>query len=609
MKQNIFWVRLLLPVLFMAFLASAILLEKKGQAIEARDVMLDILTYDTANIAKAKEPLPGVLILYHAADDFEPKAMQTLADTLDAMRIAYQTVDLSSQALPSLDDVTMLLLCCRSLEPFENDLKQLVTWIEAGGKFGMMMAPEVDSPFRILYRKLGISEIGSGFTEYDSLRYTTGLLPLWGDKVFDSNLRDFALPVRLEQDCTVHMQSAGSAAIPLLWERTVGNGRIAVLNNFLLAGKDSRGFAAQVLFALEDTVIYPIMNAGMVYVDDFPAPQPEGYDKELLKDYGYDIQGMYRNRWWPDMKSLTWEYGLRYTGVLIETYNDIVSPPFEPEKTDGALLKFYASELMQSGGEIGLHGYNHMPLCPPGFPYRDEAYVTWPSMEYMQQGIAELVRYGKKMVPNANFATYVPPSNYLSDEGRAALRRAAPGIRVISGLYLQETGVEALTQEFCEEEDGTISVPRISSGFLTDGYTGFIAAQELMLHGVFSHFIHPDDILDESRGAKSGWDEMFRQFSKTIESIIQTYPKLRFSTSSEGAAAVQRYDRLGIAREETEDGMKVVLSNFYDTAWLALRTRRTPAAIEGGELFKVSDGIYWIRADEAEIAIRWEEGE
>jgi hypothetical protein len=61
-------------------------------------------------------------------------------------------------------------------------------------------------------------------------------------------------------------------------------------------------------------------------------------------------------------------------------------------------------------------------------------------------------------------------------------------------------------------------------------------------------------------------------------------------------------------REKTEIGMTVVLSNFYDTAWLALRTRRIPAAIEGGELYKISDGFFWIRADEAEISIRWEEG-
>jgi len=609
MKQNIFWARLLLPILVMALLAGAILIEKKGMGMEARDVMMDMLVHHTQSAAasNAQDLPPGVLIVYHSSDEYETVSKVTLSETLDIMRFSWRAVDITIEPMPSLDGFSMLLLCSRSLSPFENDLDHFVSWIEAGGKFGMMMAPIIDSSFRILYRKLGIVEIGSGYQEFDSLRYISGLLPLWGDKVFDNNLKDFALPVRLEEDCTVHIQSADQYIIPLLWERTVGNGRIAVLNNSLLNGKDSRSFAVALLFALEDAVIYPIMNAGMVYVDDFPAPQPEGYNEDLLETYGYDIQGMFRNRWWPDMKRLTWEYGLRYTGVLVETYNDIVSPPFEPEKTDGALIKFYASELLQSGGEIGLHGYNHMPLCPPGFPYLDEDYVTWPTTDYMQQGVKELVRYGKKMIPNVQFTTYVPPSNYLSDEGRTALLQAAKGIRVISGVYLHKEGVSALVQEFSEEEDGTISVPRISSGFVADGYSNFITAQELLLHGVFSHFIHPDDILDETRGAKLGWDEMYRQFSGMISSIVSAYPQLRFSTSSEGAAAVQRYDRLGLNRAETENGLTVNLSNFYNTAWLALRTRQIPLSIEGGELFKVSEGFYWIRADAAKVSVRWEE--
>ncbi len=608
MRQHIFWARLLMPILIMALLAGAILLEKKGTAIEAREAMLDILAKDTDEANQTGDLKPDVLILYRSADAFETVSKQTLADTLHAMRIAYRAVDLTMDPLPSLDDVSMLLTCCRDLEPFENDLEKLIKWIEEGGKFGMMMTPVVDASFRVLHRKLGISDMGTEYRLYDSLCYTSGLLPLWGDRVFDHHLQDYALTVRLEPDCTVHMQSGDSVKTPLLWERTVGKGRIAVLNNFLLSGKDSRGFAAAVLFALEDTVIYPIMNAGMVYVDDFPAPQPEGFNETLLKEYGYDIQGMFRNRWWPDMKSLTWEYGLRYTGVLVETYNETVMPPFEPEKTDGSLIKFFASELLQSGGEIGLHGYNHMPLCPPGFPYRDEAYVTWTSPEHMRAGIRELVRYGKKMIPNAAFLTYVPPSNYLSDEGRAALLAAVPNLRVISGLYLNEEGTAALVQEFREEEDGTISVPRISSGFAEDGYTSFVIAQELMLRGVFSHFIHPDDILDEARGASLGWNAMYRDFSSLIASIVSTYPKLRFSTATEGAAAVQRYDRLGLSREETEEGLTVTLTNFYDTAWVALRTRRTIGSVEGGELFAVSGGLYWIRADAAKVIIRWEDG-
>lgn len=608
MKKSSFWARLLLPILIMAFLAGAILLEKRGTASEAQEAVLEILDAVPGNAGQGADPNPGVLVLYHSEDAFGTESMNALSDTLQAMRIGFRAVDLSEEPFPSLDDVSMLLTSTYSLEPFEAGLEGFIKWIETGGKFGIMRAPAIDSTFRVLYRKLGIIDFGYENRKYTSLRYTSGLLPQWGDLMFDEGLQDYTMTVRLEPDCIVHIESADSQKTPLLWERTLGKGRIAVLNNSLLSDKDSRGFAAAVLFALEDTLIYPIINTGVFYVDDFPAPQPEGFDEILLDHYGYNIQGVFRNRWWPDMKSLTQRLGLRYTGVLIERYSDNVEPPFEPGTTDTSLFRFYASELLHSGGEIGIHGYNHMPLSPPGFPYKDEAYQTWPSSENMQASIREALRYGKQMMPGAKFTTYVPPSNYLSDEGLEALLAAFPGLRVISGLYLREEGTAAFVQEFREEENGTISLPRVSSGFVADSYTRFIIAQELLLHGVFSHFIHPDDILDESRGANLGWEEMYRDFSQLLESIASTYPNLRFSTATEGAAAVQRYDRLGLMREEGEGALTVALSNFYDTAWLALRTRRTITSIQGGEVFRVDDGFYWIRADKPNVVISWEQG-
>ncbi len=60
----------------------------------------------------------------------------------------------------------------------------------------------------------------------------TGLLPLWGDAEYSESggLADYALIVQLDAACTVHIVSGGDIAIPLLWERPSGLGRIAVLN-------------------------------------------------------------------------------------------------------------------------------------------------------------------------------------------------------------------------------------------------------------------------------------------------------------------------------------------------------------------------------------------
>jgi hypothetical protein len=552
-------------------------------------------------------PEARIIVARNGANSTEMAFSVTLTDVLSEMRLPYQTIDISQQKIPDLAFADTLLYCSQSLAPLEYDVERLSAWIDAGGHFGVLMTPAEDSAFRMLYRKFGIIEYGHEYVNYTSLRYVSGLLPLWGDTLYKESgtLTDYTLAVRLQEDCTVHIVTGDELALPLLWERPVGKGRIMVFNATLMFDKGGRGFALSALSALEDTLVYPIINAGMVFIDDFPAPQPEGFDEQLKRDYGYDIQGFFRNHWWPDMKQLSWDYQLRYTGVLIQTYNDNVTGPFDARGADDVLQKYYTSELLHSGGEIGLHGYNHMPLCPPGFSDDFYNYTPWPTPLTMAQSILELSRYGKTLFHDANFTTYVPPSNYLSDIGRQTLIATLPSIRVISGLYIKEAGNEALIQEFFEANDGTIDVPRITSGFDVDDFMGLVLAQELALHGVYSHFIHPDDILDTMRSGNLSWDVMYGAFRNKIQAISRVYPFLRFLTASEGAAAVQRYARLNVSRSTDQQGMTLTLSPFYDEAWFALRTRSIPESVQGGEFYQISDGFYWIKANEPVFRVVW----
>jgi hypothetical protein len=108
----------------------------------------------------------------------------------------------------------------------------------------------------------------------------------------------------------------------------------------------------------------------------------------------------------------------------------------------------------------------------------------------MSEGLQELVRYGDTLFIEPRFSTYVPPSNYLSDEGRQTVRETIPQIRVISGLYLREEGVNALVQEFREEPDGLISVPRITQDLFQLIFPVSPMAQETpVYHGVIFSFL------------------------------------------------------------------------------------------------------------------------
>lgn len=608
MKNRSLIPKLLLPALVMLVFAGLLLAEMIGLAVEERGAEMQFLSDAKPQRNKTEISATHVLVAVNAQNDVEMQFAATLTQTLDEMRMNYQTVDIATQPLPQLADYSIFLYCSQSLLALRDDIDTLFAWIEGGGHFALMMTPVTDSVFQILYRKLGILEYTNDYFNYKSLRYVSDLLPLWGATVYheDHTLSDFALIARLDDACTVHIVSGGTMEIPLLWQRDVGRGRIAVLNTTLMVNKGGRGFAVSTLYALEDTIVYPIINAGMIFIDDFPAPQPAGFNDDLKQQFGYDIQGFFRNHWWPDMKQLAWDLGVRYTGLLIETYNDNVTGPFTANKLNDSLLKYYAAELLHSGGELGLHGYNHMPLSPVGFDFGDADYTPWPSTQNMALGLLELSRYGKTLFLGAHYQTYVPPSNFLSDIGRETLLKTLPDIKVVAGLYLAETGVDALVQEFDEADDGSINVPRITSGFEIDDFMKFVTAQELVLHGVYSHFIHPDDVLDSERSRELGWSALYSLFRQHLTELHETYPQLRFFTAAEGAAAIQRYDRLSVTRDMSETEMTLTLRNFYDEAWLAFRSRAIPAGITGGELFKIADGFYWIRADEPVVTVQWE---
>ena len=587
------------PVLCL-LLGLLLIISHKGMPLAERPAELDQLETEDAT---SEEVQTEVLLLANT----DSELLQTVQDVLDEMRIGWRRSDHLGEAM--LSGIHTVLICQDDLPDLNGEQGvRLINWVAQGGRLGLMAVPDVDSWLSIVGHKLGIQDYNTEYIAYHAMKMEAGTLPVFDGLVMDEELEDYALPVVLEEDCRVWMTAEDAGDIPLLWTREIGAGRVIVCNHTLINGKDSRCHVIMTLCALESVLVYPIVNAGMIFIDDFPAPQPEGFDQRLQEQYGLSIQGFYRNHWWPDMKTLTKSYGLRYTGVLVETYNQNMHAPFVPDAEDNSLIRYYASELLQSGGEIGLHGYNHQPLCPNGWVYAGEDYKTWDSAEDMAGATSELLRYGKSFLPDTEFTSYVPPSNYLSPEGKQVLLDTVPTLRAISGLYLPETGVNALVQEFEECEDGSISVPRITSGFSMDCYLEMVAAGELSLHGVFSHFIHPDDVLDDERGALLGWKQLYGDFQATLDEITRCYPALRWCTATEAAAAVQRYNRLGVTRRWEGHTLVLELSSFYDEAWLCLWAEEPPTEVVGAEIYEAGGGSLWLRATEDCVELKWDGG-
>ena len=366
--------------------------------------------------------------------------------------------------------------------------------------------------------------------------------------------------------------------------------------------KAVRGIFSAAYSLLSDCTIYPVINGSAFYLDDFPSPVPGGNGEYIYRDYGINVRDFYANIWWPDILALAEKYGVRYTGVVIENYGDQTDGVIE-HQMETSRFQYFGNMLLRHGGEIGYHGYNHQPLALGNVKYGDILpYNTWADTEAMENAMTELLQFCREMYPEASMSVYVPPSNVLSEEGRQLLAAKCPEIRTIASNYF--TGEFAYEQEFEVAEDGIVEQPRIISSAVIDDYMQLCAFSELNMHFVNSHFMHPDDLLDEDRGAALGWEKLRARLDEYMTWMNESAPSLRNLTGSELAGAVQRYGALTVDKEITDQEIRIHLGNFYDEAYLMVRINDgTPGQVTGGELTNVTGNLYLLHAQESEVVI------
>ena len=122
-------------------------------------------------------------------------------------------------------------------------------------------------------------------------------------------------------------------------------------------------------------------------------------------------------------------------------------------------------------------------------------------------------------------------------------------------------------QEFDVDPSGMINTPRIVSGGVKEDYMRFTAFSELNFHLAASHFMHPDDLLDEDRGAALGWESAKDTIDEYMKWLNESAPPMRHLTGSGIAGAVQRYTNLILDVDQRDDGITIEVDGLIDSAY------------------------------------------
>jgi hypothetical protein len=478
-----------------------------------------------------------------------------------------------------------------------------------------------------------ISKTAKGF------HFITNFLPGMRGVYYDNkSVHSALLDENFLETVTILATASNEDTVPTITQNNIGSGTVISINSSQEGRKQDRGlYFAAMLSALEH-VPYPIVNATSIFIDDFPSPTYTLMREPIASEYKLDETSFYRDIWWPDMKNLAKEANIKYTAMVCFDYRNLDSPPFLFSEWEQATFSAKGSNLVSGdvamenvldlGGELGLHGYNHLSLM-------EEQWENPAFMEIALQAAQKkwkIGNYGPLPV------TYVPPSNDIDSVGLAAISSALTSLQYNSSLYLGEfeNGGE---REFDVEplNDHFFDFPRITSGYTMNSETQFHLQSLYLYTGIWTHFIHPDDVYQipyptnlSSRGDyeyrnneslnwkkdKEGEKGLFPRFKGYLKEFRKQYPMLRSMQAHQAASRTKDWRNTVYEHSKTAIDYVVSAPNISNSKkayfWFVYSSLPSATKLEAvlkrnGHNFTktaVLDGyLYQVKTDEARIAV------
>ncbi|MBF4694202.1 DUF2194 domain-containing protein [Fusibacter ferrireducens] len=541
------------------------------------------------------------LIVYDSSEEMSDGVYKNIERIMKQLKKQYRVEDVSSAKEIYITEKTVLIML-EDLGKIKN-LKSMIAYVEDGGRLAFLETPDQNNNFDSMRSPLGIIDAGDTLVT-DGIAFDEKFMPAYGADYLENNaLRNFSIPVTLENDCEVYMTS--KADIPLLWTHDFKEGRLLFFNGTMYEDKMMTGFLTRCLALLNENFIYPVINSKVIWLDDFPAPMTNGYYDEIKSTYNKTIKEFYIDVWWPEMLEISKEYDLKYTGVMIQTYNDRTSGPFLPAQGEISDSEFIAlgRELIRSGGELGLHGYNHQSLTREYWKSDELGYNKWANKGDMKHALKAVREKIKRTFPNYEINVYVPPSNVIGEEGISALKDVFPEIDVIASVYYEDYEHLSYSQEFDYSDQNVLNLPRFSSGYNFGMGNRLSVLNGILGFGAIQHFIHPDDFMDPERNEGKSWREQVESFEAFAEIVDRRYPFIEAQTASEAAVNVEKYIGLDYTVDYSDSGIQVKTNAKVFPMYMFLRSSKEIQSSKNCEVHAFGKEDYFVMFTDSVFSI------
>ncbi len=529
-------------------------------------------------------PQQKVLVVHDSSDPGGESAYREISAALHYAKISMESVDLAeTSSLPDLTSYSCLVLSTEKIYKLDrSQAERIRRFVQEGGGLA------------VLYR---------GWNPYlaDLFGFPEGKIPPFSKAHGVEFKCDFQPGIKDEKlglltlspedepliSCfdirpkEAEVIAASSEGIPLIWLRRCGKGRVLYWNADWLAYKRARGLIPQSILCAQGAGGMTIANVGVFYIDDFPCYPPLGWLEPVKSEYGLSGVDFYYKHWYPDIVKLGRKYGIKYSFFVVFNYNAKTEPPFNFEQWKYAKIRLngqdvpftiYMAHQIAQHYELGLHGYNHVSLTLKNWKSEDQMVKALRAAreQWIEDGLGDLP------------LSYVPPHNIYDEHGIKALREAFPSIKVIGGIYLgkfEEGGNREFGPDPWDEE--IFDIPRLTEGYFLTPQNRLLLIGGLNMLGVFSHFIHPDDVYDnpvnypekarwswrnpetlpwrgDLNGRKNG---LYYHLDELLDFVSRNYPWLRYMFVKDAYKEFERYFDIKASFSFSREELKAVFSD------------------------------------------------
>lgn len=528
---------------------------------------------------------PLVTFLYDANDSINTAYNKHFKKTINYAKIPYNLLSCKTFNDACKINESTKVLVITNLKPIDDSsFEHIVEFVNSGGTVVLPVINTNDYRYHFL---AGVNpEANANNLNYaDGYKFTSNYIPGIKNKIYHSNIESHYgfLNTDFNDNVTVWATSESNPDYPTILKHKIGKGHVVVFNSNQPANKQERGMYFSAILSGLEGVPYPIANASAMFLDDFPAPTYDIKKEPILTEYNITHEEFYTKEWWPDMLSYADKINMKYTVMVCFNYDANTSPPYLfPEWQNSSVNvkgksinsgDYFIRSTLKNGHELAFHGYNHTSLLKN----------AWPNTEYMKSSLKAVNKqwsvndYGKAPV------TYVPPSNYIDETGINALNSAMPNIKYNCSLYLGRFN-EGGNREYDYEpyNNNLFNFPRISSGYILDDEAEFNILSLYMYTGIWSHFIHPDDVFQidnksnsKSKGnfeyrnkdnlgwvtSKNGTPGMFPRFKNHINGMKSLFPLMRFLKVQDAAKQTKEWRYSNYTHSNNGSSYKVSSKN------------------------------------------------